>query len=112
MEMLFMSPFTWILIIGAIAVVVWLFLRKRGAKEQVAQAKILDKKAVAHQPRGNDDDSFHTDCIVNFQIANKNLSLIVNRSFYDSVQVGAEGKLTFKKDVFIDFEDNNPRTYR
>ncbi|WP_312644311.1 DUF2500 family protein [Hydrogenoanaerobacterium sp.] len=107
-----MQPFMWVLILCGVAAVVVLLLRKRDGKEQVVQAKVSAKQAVPHKPRGNDDDSLPTDYVVTFQVLNKSLPLIVNRSFFDSAQIGAQGKLTFKKDVFVEFEDDNPRIYR
>lgn len=104
-------------IILAVVAVVFIFgsqwYRKHGGKkEKVVDARVLSKQALPHQARGKDDDSMPTDYVVTFQYEQKTLSLVVNHSFYDKADTGMQGKLTFKGDVFIDFEVDDPRKPR
>ena len=98
-----------IVILAVVFVVFW--LKKRTVKEKVEQAKIVAKAAEPHRTRGGDDDSLPTDYVVTFEVEGKRLQLIVNHSFYDSAVVGTAGKLTHIKDVFVEFESDNPRGY-
>lgn len=97
--------------IVAVVFVVW-FIRRNGTKEKTVDAKVAKKTATPHHQRGSEDASLPTDYLVVFEADGKNISLLVSHSFYDSVQVGAKGKLTHKGDVFVDFEDNDPRLRR
>lgn len=99
----------WLLVLAAV-IGGYFWFKNRKVKEQVVQAKISSKTAEAHKAHG-DDDSMPTDYIVTFLCDGKQLPLIVNHSFYDSAAVGATGKLTHIKDVFVEFEDDNPKLY-
>lgn len=108
-----MKGFSWVLIVAIVVVaVVYYFLRGRGKKEKTVQCKVLSKEAVPHKTRGSDDDSMPTDYLVTFQAEGKNHILAVNHSFFDTVSAGTSGKLTYKGDVYVDFEDDNPRIFR
>lgn len=101
----------WILI--PIAVVLGFFwFSKRGIKEKTVRAKIAAKNPEPHRMRGGEDVSPATDYTVVFECEGKRLPFVVSHSFYDGAVIGATGKLTHKRDVFVDFEDDNPRVFR
>lgn len=97
--------------IVAIFAALW-FFRRNGTKEKIVDAKVASKNATPHHHRGSEDASMPTDYVVCFEVDSKKITLIVNHSFYDSVQVGQQGKLTHKGDVFVDFEVSDPRLRR
>lgn len=90
---------------------VWAYRRYGGAKEKSVHARVLGREEREHRAQGKDDDSLPTDHVVRFDVAGKELALIVSRSMYESAKEGVQGTLQYKGGVFIDFEPDEQRPW-